>query len=587
MGATLGILSESRIPDEDGHAQFEKGLLDGGFVAISHNIDRPSRHRTSTCSVPADADPCSPESGGVVIAVRVDYVGGWTHTARGPFGRALAANLTSADGEVLRVLGLYGVTGACLSSFRLRPKALEVEQALNSFVLAQAALADLHGWILLAGGDLNSFTCSSLDSWGANYIAREQSLASTLDKLHLIETFRALHPDMRAFTRVHSPSTAARLDQIRICAPHGTIVQVLNAAIICNCPDRTDHDPIVTDFTYSLPTSAAVKQACDPPLWKSLLRRMRSSDTSALRKEVEVSIHAKRSQIESALAHLRDLHTAIRGTPDPSASGPDAGRVTGFPPSDAHTPDLGVSLSEAHESMRTCFLEALPRQTPPIGTRQVGRAISSWDQCLYVIHRMHNSLHSLLQLKGRRAPPQGMDLALTELQKLWEEGVHRLQQLSAQRTTARAQWSITYMDWDGFRSRPVQWATSIGFDVHTAMRLPLPATENEPLPSAAPYLEMKFAWNTPPIGENSARACLQQLAEWRRCAIGACDACRRLGSKGYQSSRLQSLHSHDLGTWLRMLRPHRHSDPSYCPEWYEADGHKARPVSPEQCLLGT
>jgi len=46
--------------------------------------------------------------------VRKDYLGSWSAVQRDSAGRGLAGNLTLQNGVVLRVIGVYGPSGASL-----------------------------------------------------------------------------------------------------------------------------------------------------------------------------------------------------------------------------------------------------------------------------------------------------------------------------------------------------------------------------------------------------------------------------------------------------------------------------------------
>ena len=39
IGATVGILTETRIASADGHRKAINGLLSAGYIAISHNVE--------------------------------------------------------------------------------------------------------------------------------------------------------------------------------------------------------------------------------------------------------------------------------------------------------------------------------------------------------------------------------------------------------------------------------------------------------------------------------------------------------------------------------------------------------------------
>ena len=161
LGADVGILTETRIDKEYLHAQAIAGLLDADYLALSHNTGELCWRRQA----PELHDA---RSSGVIIGVRAEYVGAWEAIGRDKEGRALAANLVMQNGVVMRTVGVYGVTGACLVGFRHSVASLEAERAVVAFIRRQADLCDQHGWHLLVRGDLNSFTSAALDRWGVN-----------------------------------------------------------------------------------------------------------------------------------------------------------------------------------------------------------------------------------------------------------------------------------------------------------------------------------------------------------------------------------------------------------------------------------
>ena len=63
---------------------------------------------------------------------------------------------------------------------------------------------------------------------------QRRGFAMAFKQLHLVDTFQPLHPDLRAFTRVHDPSTGAGLDRVFIRASLGTAIQLMNAVFVFN-----------------------------------------------------------------------------------------------------------------------------------------------------------------------------------------------------------------------------------------------------------------------------------------------------------------------------------------------------------------
>ena len=209
LGADVGVLTETRTAGDAAHAAACQGMRDGGYAAISHNnlIAEPAaRDGTAAGGMRAS---------GVALAVRAGHSSGWTDVVLGPHGRAIAASLQLQGGVELRVVGLYGVSGACLPGFERREDAVRQEADLNAFVQQQAEWASQRSCLLVAAGDLNSIVDAALDVWEGTAQARASSLAATLQSCGLSDTFRARHPGTKGVTYVAiGGGSASRLDAI-------------------------------------------------------------------------------------------------------------------------------------------------------------------------------------------------------------------------------------------------------------------------------------------------------------------------------------------------------------------------------------
>ena len=94
-------------------------------------------------------------------------------------GRGLAGNLTLVNGIVLRVIGVYGPSGASLPGFDSMAERVSDERPLVSWVCSQLVFARTRAgtrWWLV---DLNSVAAPSLDCWGSSHVLRPRSLASS------------------------------------------------------------------------------------------------------------------------------------------------------------------------------------------------------------------------------------------------------------------------------------------------------------------------------------------------------------------------------------------------------------------------
>ncbi|CAE7204852.1 unnamed protein product [Symbiodinium sp. CCMP2592] len=168
LGADIFVLAETRIGTARGHVLAVSGMEKGGYLGISHNVDP---------TTPTSLQAPSPMSSGIIIAVRKDYIGNWQQVTRDSNGRALAGTLLKDDGAAIRVVGVYGPTGATSDSFDQDARALSQERNLVEFVSHQRTQALLTDASLLVVGDTNSYTSPELDCWGGRAAVRPTCLA--------------------------------------------------------------------------------------------------------------------------------------------------------------------------------------------------------------------------------------------------------------------------------------------------------------------------------------------------------------------------------------------------------------------------
>jgi hypothetical protein len=187
LGADVGVIAETRIRGADHHALAIRGLWDAGFLALSHGCD---------ADLPRGQDPahyCLVQQMWAV-GVRKDYLGSWSAVQRDSAGRGLAGNLTLQNGVVLRVIGLYGPSGASLPGFETNGARLAAESRLVSWVSSQLASCQEKGWLPLVAGDLNSVGQPSLDCWASSHVVRPSSLASSLATAGLVDEVSRASP---------------------------------------------------------------------------------------------------------------------------------------------------------------------------------------------------------------------------------------------------------------------------------------------------------------------------------------------------------------------------------------------------------
>ena len=150
LGTDIGVLSETQIHTDAKHALAISGLAAAGFSAVSHNRDWDSPAGRARLEQPTDT--IGSGAGGVILAVRRSVVAAWDEVRRDADGRALAANLLLADGAVVRVIGVYGPTGACLPSFASSREGLAAEARLVLFVAQESTRAVQQGWHCVVAG---------------------------------------------------------------------------------------------------------------------------------------------------------------------------------------------------------------------------------------------------------------------------------------------------------------------------------------------------------------------------------------------------------------------------------------------------
>ena len=149
---------------------------------------------------------------GVVLAVRKEYLGEWSLVQHDEVGRGLAGNLTLQSGMVLRVVGVYGPSGASLPGFDSVAERVADERRLVSWVQSQLDLYSARGWHPIVVGDLNSVGAPSLDCWGTSHVLRPSSLVPAMESVGMVDVFRVRHPTLRAFTFYTRGDSASRLD---------------------------------------------------------------------------------------------------------------------------------------------------------------------------------------------------------------------------------------------------------------------------------------------------------------------------------------------------------------------------------------
>ncbi|CAE7770376.1 unnamed protein product [Symbiodinium sp. CCMP2592] len=578
LGADVGILSETRLLTPASHAAACRGLLDGGYVALSHNSVRAA-------PAVADAD-LGPSASGVVLALKSKHPTGWYDAAYGPHGRGLAASVDLSASLELRVIALYGVSGSCLPGFTRRDAAVQQETDLNTFVRQQCHMALQRDALLVVAGDLNSIHDPALDVWQGVAAQRDNSLVSTLLDCGLMDTFRVRHPTTKAFTYFSPAGGASRLDAVLWRPPMSCEVPLLNAAVIWAWSRRIDHDPVVADLAHPVP------QVSDPDaeepnhLWKRLIERLYDP---VLRARVQNRVEQHQPELHRIRCSLEAISEACGRNADGSCghSGPQAvelleGLLPWNPPCDPRTPALLDSLSAAHLRLMQILMSCLPQDEAAPASHSHGRASNCWDHVLHLLRELRQSLTFALQLEVWRAPFPSLLLALGHA---WQRASEQTQKLQPQRQPDSPSGSFDPNDWDGFRSDSAAWAAARGFPDADWQG---PALQHRTHHAATPWLTSLadvpvLPALTTPTSPEEGRALLQAAAEWKETARHLRAAVWRHRGQAQRTTRSQALRNYNLRLWCRLMRPPRRPQAVYAPARLRLeDGSSKVPISPAE-----
>ena len=253
--AHIAVLTETRIQTIDKHNLIVNAFKRKGYLAISHN----AASQRANVRVPALAtdDPlCDPEFGprsaGVILLVSANYVSGWTNILLDLHGRAIAASLVLRDGSTIRIIGVYGVTGASCTNFLSFPSKSKAEALLNEFLLQQFKICEQTGLHAVVAGDLNSYQKPEVDHFGGPSAIRADCITSFLASQGFHDSFRQRHPSILAFTHL-SISGGSRLDQIWTKPANGLFMTTAGSCIIWEWDTHSDHSPVVADLFCEIP----------------------------------------------------------------------------------------------------------------------------------------------------------------------------------------------------------------------------------------------------------------------------------------------------------------------------------------------
>ena len=554
LGADLGCISEISFSSDQLAPSLLRGFHDAGYTAICHG---PS------------ADQCVPSRVGVALAVRRNAVTTWTDVSRDAIGRCLAGNLHLHNGTLLRVIGVYGITGASLPGFERDRSNLQDEGSIVNFIQAQFNKADQQGIPCLVIGDFNSIASVELDSWHGSHIFRQNCLAARLAVSDSADVFRIRHPDLRAFTYFARAGSASRLDSIWLLSPSGSVpLETINAAILVNWYRRVDHAPVLADFLVTL-SQEKEHLSPHPPQWKQLAHVINygsETNVGALRQQVEANLEEYvplLRQVEQESARLFDavqpanlfpaLHEGLDG-------------IVWAGVEDRRTCALQWEVNKAYEAVHEILPRCLPN--PSNSSRSRCQAIHSWEEC---VHQLRVLRRAFLD-----ATPPTPSAALHSIQPFWIKACKQQSRLLVEQRSASSQ----QVQWDEFDSSATNWLASVGW------RNLIPCAPDAPVaaPTQAPRHTSILSWS---VDSPSTQQCLRQISLWQAEAAQRRDLCKSRTVQSRLSHRQHALRSGDIKLWARLMRPPHTPQTGYVPSSITLpNGTVTRPRCKEEVLSG-
>lgn len=583
LGADIGVITETRIRGEVQHAKALQGLWSAGYLALSHGgADEVPRGQ----SVPGFASLYQLWAVGVVLAVRKDVLGSWSVVQQDCAGRGLAGNLTLANGIVLRVIGVYGPSGASLPGFDSMAERVSDERRLVSWVCSQITLCSDKGWYPLVAGDLNSVSDPSLDCWGSSHVRRPSSLAPALLDAGLVDAFRLRRPTVRAFTFYTRCGSASRLDSVFTGGPLLTQLPPINAAIVWQWERRVDHDPVIVDFLFRIPESPP-PSASRTGDWKVLMARLASSEVSSLQQIVGASVQLRVSEfrdLESIWAQLAvdTSHLFLQ-----SVEGVDS-PVSRYLCPDQRSDTLQRRLDSAFAHLHTLLRMCLP--TPAVSCCNRDRRVyNAWDQCVSLLTAIRTYLVGV-NLEGRVRPITASKVSLSEARRLWAKAQDMARHAHAGNLSSCSappqNLAVINVNWDGFYTSPTGWVRQLGFSAelaHSAVASLDPlATPTLRVPEVA---ASDLEWPGGGVTLGNLPACLSLLSHWVSCARASLAAFLHTQSSSARSGRVSLLRTGNISQWSKKMKPPSQFK-QYYPEFVADNGAVRRPTSVTDHLLG-
>lgn len=429
-GAHVGIYTETKIHPVDRHTRIINAFKTLGFWALSHNTS--SRQVDCAQRSPED-DVFGPRAAGVIVVVSDKYASWWTDIAYDTFGKAIAANLELSDGATVRIVCVYGVSGANCSNFVSFPAKKKAESIINEFIRSQAKLCDEKGLRMIVAGDINSYSQAVLDHNGGPSYVRPESLTSTLLALGFHDTFRQRFPTTTAFTRISQPG-GSRLEHIWVRPAPGLHFETFSSCIIWDWPFQTDHCPVVADFLSTIPTIDEKIDRPPQPRWRVLLSEAADKELNAKMREDDLGkIGPYKDLMETTRGELLKVREAAHNR-------------------DKMDPGKAMSIIEnAYLAIENTMLGAIP--WPEIKTHNT-KELCCW--------RLSIRLLDKLQKRLRRS--QHTVKVIKSINKAWRKALQRTITLSRSRSSRKVFRPSQDAPRSPFYSSPSEWAMNLGFD---------------------------------------------------------------------------------------------------------------------------
>ena len=575
LKADIGILSETRIVGPDQQAAALQGLHSAGYVALSHSAPTAARE----CSLPTQ------QAAGVVIAVHRSVASNWIDISRDERGRGIGACLLLANGERLRVVGLYGPTGGNLPNFAHSPDNLAAETSLKAFISQEERKAAMAGDAMIVGGDLNSVVSKPLDTWEGTHIDRMDCVARHLTAMGLTDVFRALHQDIRAFT-FFSTVSASRLDSVWYLPAPTWAASPVNASILWQWSHRTDHEPVLVDFTFQLPAIHTTLPK-PSPTWKAVAGLLGAPDMARTCQQV----HRKLEHHKLPLQHISERFTEAEMLLD-AASKPPCEGVVGLwdeltPPAAEEAMRLRDVVDGSFSELQEILLSCLP-DVAMGASRRNAKASEAWHQCLLELRSIRRYLQDIAANPRKQFVVEKISLQQASTLAAKATALMRLVQTHSHHADA----SVT---WDSFHSNLAEWVGALG--VPEFRQLQCSAVLNSASiarssRSAVGNLTSRmspFHWsiNVSATDRRHAPTLIAQVTAWIDNVRALYSSCTHKQSRGYLQDRRQRLRAGDVKGWAKLMRPLPQPRLEYLPDWcVRDDGVAYRPTTVTDVLRG-